>query len=117
MGVGDRIPTLFPNMACMITLQSNNTIALITKKTRNFTCFFILKYFFDIIVFFAMPSNYKRKPGSRKYQTQYMPETLATALREVENGSSVFKVSKKYKIPYGTLWNHAGKSSSTMYIK
>jgi len=49
--------------------------------------------------------NYKRKPGSRNYKTTYTEETLSRAVTEVKSKkSSVLAASKRYKIPYGTLY-------------
>ena len=64
-----------------------------------------------------MPSNYKHKAGSRNYQTQYSKEHFELAIKEVNNGSSILKASKKFKIPYGTLWNHSSKTSENKHLK
>ena len=54
-----------------------------------------------------MPSKYKRKPGSRAYQTNYSKDVLAAAVAECKKGRNMNEVSKEFGIPYGTLWNHA----------
>ena len=64
-----------------------------------------------------MPSIYKRKAGSRNYQTGYSKEHFELAVKDVKNGSSILKASKKYKIPYGTLWNHSSKTSENKHVK
>lgn len=49
-----------------------------------------------------MVRKYKRKIGARSY-LNYTKETLEKALKEIDNGKSLCSVSKKYKIPKGTL--------------
>ena len=53
-----------------------------------------------------MARKYKRKLGSRNYRTGYCKEALANAVHEVkERRLSIQKASRKYQIPYGTLYN------------
>lgn len=52
-----------------------------------------------------MPRSYKRKLGSRRYR-DYTDQQLESALQKVtDEGWSLRKASKIYKIPYGTLNN------------
>ena len=53
-----------------------------------------------------MPRNYKKKLGSRNYKTSYSQENLTKAIKDVETGwGCMLSVSKKFKIPHGTLHN------------
>ncbi|CAM1312261.1 Uncharacterised protein g5927 [Pycnogonum litorale] len=64
-----------------------------------------------------MPRVYKRKAGSRGYQTAYSQESLHNAIQQVKSGRLTMNAaSKQFQIPYGTIWNktrtivqHAGK--------
>ena len=49
--------------------------------------------------------TYKRKAGSRGYKTNYSTSTLLKARHKVSAGWSILKASKKFNIPYGTLYN------------
>jgi len=51
-----------------------------------------------------MPT-YKRTPGSRPYLTNYSKARLDQVLRRVSAGMSIHKASKKFHIPYGTLYH------------
>ena len=49
--------------------------------------------------------NYKRKPENRPYQS-YSSSALDKAVQKVRvDQMSILKASKKYHVPYGTLWN------------
>ena len=63
-----------------------------------------------------MPSKYKRKPGSRAYQTNYSKDVLAAAVAECKKGRNMNEVSKEFGIPYGTLWNHASTKKKITQI-
>jgi hypothetical protein len=49
--------------------------------------------------------TYKRKAGSRSYATNYSAGSIYTAILKITAGMSILKASKKYNIPYGTLYN------------
>jgi helix-turn-helix, Psq domain len=49
--------------------------------------------------------TYKRKAGSRPYATSYAGATIHAAVLKISAGMSILKASKKYNIPYGTLYN------------
>ena len=60
-----------------------------------------------------MVRTYKRKSGSRSYQTAYSEDTLKAAICGVKSGTtSILAASKRHKIPYGTLY----KKSKPGYI-
>jgi len=49
--------------------------------------------------------HYKRKPENRPYRS-YTSSALDDAVQKVKVGkTSILKASKKYHVPYGTLWN------------
>ena len=53
-----------------------------------------------------MPRVYVRKPGSRAY-VNYTASQLQKAIRAVKSGQmSIRKASRKYSMPYGTVFNH-----------
>jgi hypothetical protein len=47
-----------------------------------------------------------------KNNKKYGNEILKEALDQINNGEiSIYAAGKKYKIPYGTLWNHLQKKN------
>ena len=50
--------------------------------------------------------TYRRLVGSRNYRTAYTVNALNQAVQRVQSGKlSMLKASKKFKVPYGTLYN------------
>jgi len=68
--------------------------------------FLFLCVFLGYKLLVIMPRVYKTKPGSRSYASSYTADRLDKALRMVASGKmSILKASKKFSIPYGTLYN------------
>ena len=53
-----------------------------------------------------MPRRHVRKPGSRRYKDNPI-SNLMDAIDAVEEGMAVFRASKIFGIPYGTLYNRS----------
>jgi len=54
--------------------------------------------------------HYKREKGARGYQTAYTVDVLRDAVAAVQEGISIRQSSKRFGIPFGTLYNRIKKN-------